>query len=150
MDNASDYGSEESRFDSWLARSPFDTQSPCNRHADQFFKLSRITMTCWEKLPHLASCCPAGQSIPPLAQLGRTLQRRSQERSQSNVFWFQSHTANMEKGSRRDTYTQIQITEVLRKQKRRRKNKKKERNNVDLRASSPILASLVYPSTPSE
>lgn len=56
-------------------------------------------MTCWEKLPHLPSCCPTGQSIPPLARLGRTLQRRSQERSQSNVFWFQSHTANMDKGS---------------------------------------------------
>ena len=63
MDNASDYGSEDSRFDSWLARNLFDnsSSSSCTWTTPKLLKLWRLTSATKSSL-NLASCYPAAPS----------------------------------------------------------------------------------------
>ena len=125
MDNASDYGSEDSRFDSWLARNLFDLIFIFLHFIHAQTPQALAAPKRYEKLAQPCFSLPRG-AILHLVAVRRTLQRRSLEHPQSSIFWFPSPTANTEKGPQRDTRTELHIREALRKKKRRVRTKKEK------------------------
>lgn len=102
----------------------------------------------------LSLCClPPLPAILPLAEHPRTLQRSANGQPQADESSrFPPRSANLGKGSHRETYTQFQIQKAFESRRAEEEeeedDKGKRKNHVGLRAPSPMLFSLGYPTHP--